>query len=607
MASGKSKITIGNAGGYWGDDTTALRRQVLGGHLDYISIDFLAEITMSIMQKQRARNPASGFAGDMLPMLEEVFATMMQRKTVLITNAGGVNPEGCAEAIIQLAQKLGLRPRVGVVYGDDIMNSIPDLQARGAKLANMETGESFDTIANRVQAANIYFGAWPVVDALSKQPDIIVTGRVTDTGITLAPMIHEFGWAANDWDKISAGIVAGHLLECGAQSTGGNFTDWRKVKSFKNIGYPIVEVNSDASFVLTKHANTGGMVSVDTAREQLFYEMGNPRCYLTPDVVADFSTIQLKPQGEDRVHVSGIKGFEPTPLYKVSMAYTDGFKILGQILISGPDAREKAELFSNIFWERCADLQLTERSTEFVGLNACHRSLSHRTETGEIVLKLGARATTEAPLKKFSKIIPALILSGPAGVAVLGGAPKPAEVVSYWPALMQKELVSPKILIRDASTEERFMSTRTPTAKFTDPAVESQKAESATEGVAAIAAAETDPAMNLLRRICLARSGDKGDTCNVGVMARSPEAFAFLREHLTAQVVKNMFQELCHGPVVRYTVANMDGFNFLLERALGGGGTMTLRSDAQGKTFAQALLNQRMRIPKSVLDSCERG
>ncbi len=601
----KTKISIGNAGGYWGDDPNALFRQIEGGRLDYVSIDFLAEITMSIMQKQRSRDPSAGFARDFLPMLERVLGTVMDRGTVIITNAGGVNPEGCAESIIKMARMMGLSPKVGVVFGDDIMSNLADLQRSGEKFQNMETGEDFAGVANRIQAANIYFGAWPVAECLKDKPNIIVTGRVTDTGITLGPMIHEFGWQKNDWDKLASGIVAGHLIECGSQATGGNFTDWHKVKSYERIGYPIVEVNSDSSFVLTKHPGSGGLVSVDTAREQLFYEMGTPNTYITPDVVADFSTIQLIQEAPDRVRVTGVKGLEPTPLYKVSMAYNDGFKIQGQILISGPNARAKSEAFADIFWRRCADISFSETGTEHVGWNACHQSLGHKSDANEIILKLSARAETQEPLKLFSKQVPALILGGPPGVAVLGGAPKVQEVVSYWPALMPKTKIMPKLsIISESMRTDRILANQIE-GRFVERPCEMDEATQPTRTPQQALAHQNDPAYVDLLKICLARSGDKGDTCNIGVMARSQKAYDFLKENLTAQLVKDWFQELCQGKVKRYPVPNMLGFNFLLEESLGGGGTRSLRSDAQGKTFAQALLRQRMKIPIEVLRSIE--
>lgn len=587
----KETIRIGNAGGYWGDDPSALERQVRGGHLDYITMDFLAEITMSILQKQQSRNPELGYAKDLLTMLRPIMGDLLKNKTTLITNAGGINPIGCAKAIHKLGEELGFAPKIAVVYGDDILDRVDSFRAKGIDFKNMESDETIDGIADKLQSANIYFGAAPVVEALKWNPDIVITGRVTDTGITLAAMIHEFAWSLQDWDKLAHGIVAGHIMECGTQATGGNFTDWEQVPSFDQVGFPIVEVSKDGSFLVTKHPNSGGMVSVDTVREQLFYEMGNPADYITPDVIADFTSIQLEQHSESEVRVSGIKGREPTELYKVSMAYQDGYKAIGSIIISGPRARNKAETFSKIFWARLGD-DFEETSTEYVGWNSCHRSLVGKEDGNEILLRLGARAKTEESIRTFGKLVPSLILSGPPGVAVLGGVPKAQNVVSYWPALMPKSVCQPQIALLEGLqiVEEREVnSTQLGTSQAVTPA--SQTANQANQEISYMINEFTDGIP--LEKLCLARSGDKGDMVNIGVLARSEESFQFLEEFLTAQRVKNYFQELCHGTVTRYTLKNMLGFNFLLDQSLGGGGTKTLRIDAQGKTFAQALLAQK--------------
>ena len=607
--SGKKSLRIGNAGGYWGDDPWALKRQVEKGQLDYITMDFLAEVTMSIMRKQMARDPESGYAKDFIPMLKGVLPTLLKNGTRVITNAGGINPEACAKAIQKMAEGLGLHPRIAVVYGDDILGHIPELSARGADFSNMENQKPLSEVQNRLEAANVYFGAVPVVEALKKwNPDILITGRVTDTGITVAPMIYEFGWKLDDYDKVAAGIVAGHMLECGSQVTGGNFSDWKKVPDFKDMGYPIAEVNQDGTFYITKHENTGGLVTVDTVREQTFYEMGDPHSYLTPDVVADFSTIRLEQAGENKVRVSGIKGFEPTRLYKVSMAYQDGFKSAGLILISGPDARAKAEAFSKIFWDRCP-YKFKETLTEFVGWNACHRSLGHQDDGNEIILKLGVRGDDEASVKGFAKMIPSLILSGPPGVTVLGGVPRPQSVISYWPALMDKDLVCPRIALLegDQLTQSEDVD-GTMTGSFqTGDQHQTQVATKVSRGLDKALEEHGQTGSVSLYEIALARSGDKGDSANIGVLARNPAAWNFLKEYLTAQRVKDWFQELCHGKVTRYTLDGLMGLNFILEESLGGGGSCTLRSDAQGKTFSQAILRQKVTIPEGILADIRGG
>ena len=597
----KKSIKIGNAGGYWGDDPSALERQVRGGKLDYITMDFLAEITMSIMQKQQARDPEAGYAKDFLGMLKPIFKKILDDQTKIITNAGGINPKACAKAIAALGDELGLKPKISIVYGDDILGDLDRIRAEGADLQNMETGADFADVADKIEAANIYFGAAPVVAALKEDPDIIITGRVTDTGITMAAMIHEFDWQLDDWNKLAHGIVAGHIMECGTQATGGNFTDWQQVESFDNVGFPIVEVQASGEFVVTKHEGSGGLVSVDTVREQLFYEMGHPGAYITPDVIADFTSIQLEAAGKDRVKVFGIKGYAPTPLYKVSMAFEDGLKAQGSIIISGPNARAKAEAFAKIFWKRCEPKDYIETSTEYVGWNACQRSLVGRDEGNEILLRLGVRSHDDQSIRRFAKLIPSLILSGPPGVAVLGGVPKAQKVVSYWPALMKKEICQPKIArLENGEFIGEQTITTTATGNFTPDDHEVTEADKPSTDIRSLLDAQQS-SWPTLQTICLARSGDKGDMANIGVMARSEKAYNFLKEHLTAQRVKDLFQELCEGTVTRYELPNMQGFNFLLDESLGGGGTQTLRLDAQGKTFAQALLGQRFDIPADLV------
>jgi hypothetical protein len=412
-------------------------------------------------------------------------------------------------------------------------------------------------------------------------------------------MVHAFGWSLDDWDKLAAGVVAGHIIECGSQATGGNFTDWHLVRSYKNIGFPIVEVYADGSFVVTKHPGSGGLVSLDTVREQLFYEMGSPTAYITPDVVADFSSIQLSVDGPDRIRVSGVKGFAPTPTYKVSMAYSDGYKSVGELAICGPNAKSKAETFAEVFWDR-AGQAFAATETEYFGLDACHRSMGHATEGNEIVLRLGARDPDAKKLKKMAKVIPSLILGGPPGVTILGGVAKVQDIVSYWPALMPKSALKPVVaLYRNGALFEEHEVDSTRSGNYAGLADGRQEASTATRSVQATAAEHANG--TALIEICLARSGDKGDTANIGVMARSPKALAFLDQFLTAQRIKDLFQELCYGRVVRYRLDNLQGFNFLLENSLGGGGTLTLRADAQGKTFAQAVLRQKTAIPADVL------
>lgn len=594
------KIRIGNASGYWGDDPEALKRQVNGGPLDYITMDFLAEVTMSILKKQHQKDSSLGYAKDFVEMLSSVAASLVEKKICVISNAGGINPVGCAKAIRKMADSLGVELRIAVVHGDDILDRVSDLVASGNQLANMETSEPISQVADRLQAANVYFGARSVVKALEEyDPHVVVTGRVTDTGITLAPMIHQFGWEWDDWDKLASGIVAGHLIECGSQVTGGNYTDWRQVDSFDQIGYPVIEMAEDGDFCLTKHHGTGGLVNADTVREQLFYEMGNPGAYLTPDVTVDFSSIEVLDDGRDRVLIQNVKGERPTPFFKVSLAYADGYKIHSSILVSGPKATEKAQAFAKIFWDRLKETP-QETLTEFLGWNACHGNLVSNAYSSEVVLRLSARDPDPEILKRFNRQVAALILSGPPGVAILSPTGRVAGVVSYWPALLDKKAVAPKVC-QFTDREVNHVDLQGASMGDFDPqkaCLYMTTAERSSNKKAVVS--DVEQLQLPIGAICLARSGDKGDSVNIGLLARCDEAYSFIREHVTAQWVKDVFRDLCGGKVLRFELAGLRGLNFILENALGGGGSCTLQADAQGKTFSQAMLMQPVAVSESL-------
>lgn len=611
-------VRIGNAGGYWGDDPYALRRQIQGSiSLNYISIDYLAEITMSILQKQKSKDPKNGgYARDFVLALEDLLEECVAKKITIITNAGGVNPRACADAIFQICRKKKQNLSIAIVDGDNILDSVSLLRKKGdADFQNMETGEDFSQYEEKVLSANVYFGARPVVEALKHKPNIIICGRVTDTGITLAPLIHEFGWSEDDYDKLAAGIVAGHIIECGAQATGGNFTDWKKVKSFVDMGFPIIECVEDGSFEVTKNPESGGLVSTQTLREQLLYEMGSPISYVTPDVIADFSSIQLQDVDTNRVKVSGIKGRKPTDFLKVSIAYADGYKSSGSLIISGPDALDKARVFAEVFWTRldkelktAGFSEIKFKNTEFVGWDSTHTGLMAEQKPLEILLKLSVRAQEKDQLKVFRKLLPSLILSGPAGVAVTGGAPGIHDVVSYWPALIPQSLTKYGVTLCRLSQDFGDMICQTVVSEGewlkTGGKIETTQ-EVVDPHLPAVSDGFLDSEMCTisLMEIAHARSGDKGDTVNIGLIGRSAECYVWLRENITARMVANWFQSLTKGNVQRYLVPNLWALNFLLEESLGGGGTMSLQIDAQGKTFSQALLRYKVVVPKELLET----
>ena len=589
-------IRIANAGGYWGDDLAQFKRQVELGPVDYVTLDFLAEITMSIMQKQRVRDPRAGYARDFIAQVEEALPLLKSRGTRVITNAGGVNPLGCRGALLEMAKLHGQALDVAAVAGDDLMARLGELNAAGVTLDNMDDGAPFLKVRDRVSSANAYFGAWPVVEALATGAQIVVTGRCTDTGITLAPMIHAFGWKANDWDRLASGIVAGHIVECGAQSTGGNFTDWRKIPHFEAIGYPVLEVFPDGSFIVTKHAGTGGRVTVRTVKEQLVYEMGDPRSYITPDVVADFGTIRLEQAGRDRVRVWGVKGRPAPGSLKVSASYFDGWKASGTLIISAPDAAEKAHAFASLFWKRLG-LQFAATHAELVGHSSCWGPLAPESRPPEVLLRLSVRDADKEKIEQFAKLVPAVILSGPPGVAVTGGRPQAQEVVAYWPALVPRERVAAKLVTRDG---ERALEWPTPIVPPGKPA----PLPRASFPKAAGAPREVRVP---LAKLAHGRSGDKGDTCNIGVIARAPEIYPWLKRTLTADVVRRRFRGICLGRVERHEVPNLWALNFLLHESLGGGGTVSLRLDAQGKTLSHALLAMEVRAPRALVEAAARG
>ncbi len=449
----KDTIRIASGQGFWGDMLDAPVQQVEGGQIDYLMLDYLAEVTMSIMQKQRARDPNAGYARDFVPLMREILPACVERNIRVTANAGGVNPRGCAGAVREVARELGLSGRlsIGVVTGDDIMERLDDLLSRGIELRNMDTGATLSTVRDRIQSANVYLGAWPMVEALNRGAQIVITGRATDTGLTLAPIIHEFRWKEEDWNLLAAGTIAGHIIECGAQCSGGNCQyDWRNIPDLANVGFPIVEARADGTFVVTKHEGTGGCVSVPSIKEQLVYEMGNPHEYITPDCVADFTTIQLEDDGSNRVHVFGIEGRPATEFLKVSISYSAGFKAVGTLVYSWPDAYAKAEAADKILRARLERLGLRfdQILTEFVGANATHGRLAGAPlpDLPEVQLRVGVRGEDRRAVERFTKEIAPLILTGPPGVTgFAGGRPKVEEIVAYWPALIPKSEIVPRV------------------------------------------------------------------------------------------------------------------------------------------------------------------
>jgi hypothetical protein len=451
----KRSIRIAAGQGFWGDLLSAPIDQVRRGPIDYLMLDYLAEVTMSILQKQKNRDAAQGYARDFIPLMQNILPDCVQRDIRVIANAGGVNPDACRDRVLDAARQAGLagRLRVGIVQGDDILERLPDLIARGHEFRNMDDARPLQDVLERVESANAYIGAAPIVAALEQNARVVITGRSTDTALTYAPMMHEFGWRSGDWDRLAAGVVAGHINECGAQASGGNsLIEWGRLADLEVVGFPIIEAQEDGAFVVTKHEGTGGRVSPAVVKEQIVYEMGDPRSYITPDVIADFTTIQLAEDGPDRVRVHGVKGSAPTDMLKVSISYTAGYKAVGTLVYAWPDALPKAQEGDRVLRRRLErmGLHFDEIRTEYVGWNSAHGPLAGPppADLPEVELRIGVRAESAAPVEAFTRELAPLILTGPPTVTgFAGGRPRVQEIVAYWPALIARSEIEPHLRV----------------------------------------------------------------------------------------------------------------------------------------------------------------
>lgn len=595
----KKLVRIANSSGYWGDDPEALYRQVTGGEIDYVTADYLAEITMVILERQRRANPSRGFAYDFIGHLRRALPEIARRGIRVIANAGGVNVEACREAVAALCREAGVELPIAVVNGGDLLPRIGELRERGVAFTHLDSGEPFAPIADKLVSAHAYLGAQPIVAALRRGARIVITGRTTDAALTLAPMIHEFDWKEDDWNRLAAGTIAGHILECSAQATGGNYTDFEEVPTGGPgmwFGYPIVEVEESGDFVVTKHPGTGGLVNRKSITEQLLYEIGDPHAYLTPDVAADFTSISLDEAGADRIRVSGARGFAPPLTLKVSAVYIDGFRAVGMVLLSGPRVRAKAEHLASLVWNRVGR-EFTDLRSDLVGFNGCWLDAAPDVEPNEGIIRFGVRDADRKRVERFSNLLLGFGLQGPPGLGIFGGRPEVQEAFAFWPTLVPRDVVTAHVEVTHGEQTERF---EVPMA-LSIAAQSRHPAEIRKEPQSAAALDRGRPAR--LIEIAYGRSGDKGDNANIGVAARSPEAYAFLRATLTAERVADYYRGLCRGGVERYELPNLQAFNFVLREALGGGGTLSLRADHQGKALAQGLLLMEMNVPEKVLAS----
>lgn len=541
----RRSIRIGNAGGYWGDDPEAARRQIDSGRCDYLTADYLAETTLAILQRQASEDPSLGYATDFVRTYVPLLPRILERGTKIVVNAGGVAPLTCARVFLEEARKLGVSPKVAAVDGDAVS-----------------------------PGAHAYLGAAPIAAALAEGADVVITGRVADAALVLGPCLHAFGWS--DLDRMAQGIAAGHLLECGAQVTGGNSCQWRDIPSLDEIGFPIAEIAEEGAFVLSKIAGSGGRIDVSTVKEQLLYEVGDPTAYLTPDLVADFSSIKLEAHGKDVVRVTGARGRPATPYYKVTSLVPSGWKIAGSVYLSGPNACQKADLYARLLWKRCPPFEAT--LTEMVGCNAFAGVQEHALPN-DIELRLSARDSDRRKLAVFAKLLPSLLLSGPPGVTYTGSLPKVVPILKVASSLVEKTSVEARVHLLWDGRVLPVPASGTGSAGGVGP-----------DDVADVGGAAPRPEGPRLSEIAFARSGDKGDSVNIAVFARHENDFPFLVDKITASAVKGWFGDSCRGRVSRYKVPGLFALNFVLEAALDGGGTHSLRLDALGKGHAQSLL-----------------
>jgi hypothetical protein len=587
-------VRIGGASGAWGDSPMAIG-QLLGSEVDYLMMDYLAEVTMSLLARARLKDPEAGYPPDFVGYLKPHLAEIARRGIKVVSNAGGVNPEGAKRALDAICRDLGLSLKVAVVTGDDLMAQAAALREQGVR--EWVSGEP---PPERLLTANAYLGALPIAAALGQGADIVITGRCADSALGLGILMHEFGWRADQYDLLAAGSLVGHVLECGSQATGGVFTDWERVPDWHRIGYPIAECRADGSFVLTKPAGTGGLVETACVAEQVLYEVGDPRAYILPDVVADFSSVTLEQVGPDRVRVSGARGYAPTAQYKVSATYQDGYRAVAMVVIIGVDAARKAERTAAELVAR-ARMRFGERGiadfkrihVEALGAEASYLEDARTRDTREVVMRLVVEHDDPKALDLFARELGSVGLGFAQGTAgLIGGRPKATPVIRLFTFFIDKAaLPAVRVQVGDAPAFE--VAVPTEGGYVPPPAPQNPPGQ--------LAAGEWVEVP--LRRLAHARSGDKGNGSNIAIFCRRPEYMDHLRAWLTPERLAAHFKGTVHGAVVRHEAPGLHAFNFVLDDALGGGGMASMRIDPQGKAYGQRALEMRVPVPKTWVDA----
>ncbi|MGE8415823.1 MAG: acyclic terpene utilization AtuA family protein [Pseudomonas sp.] len=590
-------VRIGCASAFWGDTSSAAAQLVQGANLDYLVFDYLAEITLSIMAGARMKDPGAGYATDFVEVLSPLLASIHTQKIRVISNAGGVNPQACAAALRAACEKAGVALKVAVLLGDDLQ---PQLKAlASAEIVEMFTGAALPPVC---VSTNAYLGAPGIVAALELGADIVITGRGVDSAVVSAALVHEFGWSWHDYDRLAQAALAGHIIECGAQCTGGNFTDWRDVPDYEHIGFPVVEVATDGHFVVSKAPGTGGLVSPLTVGEQLLYEIGNPQSYLLPDVTCDFSQVQLQQKAPGEVSVQGAKGLPPSHQYKVSATYPDGFRCTASCLLAGIDAVAKARRVSQAIIDKTSEMfsqrgwgPYSEVNIELLGSEATYGPHGQRQDSREVVIKLAVRHPNKAALVLFSReIAQAATGMAPGLTGIVGGRPTVYPVIRLFSFLLDKD----RCHLEVDFAGQRHACTLPGPDDLDSGALPAAHSVPRPQG-------QADASVPLVK-LAVARSGDKGNHSNIGVMARHPDYLPWIAEALTPEVLVDWMSHVLdpvHGRVQRWYLPGTHSLNFLLENALGGGGVASLRIDPQGKAFAQQLLEIQIPVPQRIADA----